>query len=323
MRGACVLIGIALLAPPAGNPAALQSFYVARYARSDHISDWNDQILDVVPEGDGVRVRLVRISLANEYCDRILVEAVERVVPHTTPQRLAGQDLCTLDAGRVDAALEDARARGVGLTEWSASSVIATCGARESVIAFPAGPTIDWHVLKRRHPEVHAAGELFYRVRERVFGRRFTFDPDKGPRPSAQWESTGTSVVPYLLSGRFDSVLVDHLVQLKTYSDPPSRQLQPAELLERASLSFGVYQPVQFPPIALAARVHGDVRLRLTVDAATGEVRGVEALSTQLAGWSLLSTPAVAAARQWRFKPGSVQGDRVDVTIRFEPRCGS
>jgi Gram-negative bacterial tonB protein. len=126
-------------------------------------------------------------------------------------------------------------------------------------------------------------------------------------------------VVPDLLSGTFDRVLGSTFTrQLQGYSGPPSRHLLPADLLEREELKFETYVPVAIPPIALAARVLGDVRLRLTLDRTTGAVTVVERVS----GNTLLSEPAAAAARLWRFTPASLTDDPLEITLRFQPRCG-
>src|SRR5262249_34681171 len=140
---------------------------------------------------------------------------------------------------------------------------------------------------------------------------------------AAGWEAMGTTVVPYLLSGRFHAVLNENFVdQLKTYTGVPPRNVLPAELLEREALKLAAYEPVPIPLILLAARVQGDVRLRLQVDDRTGETTGADVLSRPW-GPGTLDQPILEHVRRWRFEPGSVPEGRVDVTLRFEPRCGT
>ena len=73
----------------------------------------------------------------------------------------------------------------------------------------------------------------------------------------------------------------------------------------------------KFPPIALSARVTGDVRLRLTVHAETGAVTQVDRLSDK----PLLGDVAVQAVRTWKFDPARAPREPIDVTVRFQIRC--
>ena len=79
-------------------------------------------------------------------------------------------------------------------------------------------------------------------------------------------------------------------------------------------------EPV-FPPIAKAARASGEVKVQVTIDKA-GKV--VTALA--LSGHPLLRDAALAAARQWEFKPTMVSGKPVTVsgvlTFKFVPDDG-
>jgi hypothetical protein len=66
------------------------------------------------------------------------------------------------------------------------------------------------------------------------------------------------------------------------------------------------------PPIAVSARVFGDVRVKLEVDRATGAVPRAAIVQ----GLPLLNDATLAAVRQWRFKPWSTPPDPFDVTLR-------
>ena len=102
------------------------------------------------------------------------------------------------------------------------------------------------------------------------------------------------------------------------YTGPPTaRELLPAEVLERDSLPLVDFVAPKYPPIALAARVTGDVRLRLLVDAQTGAVTQVD----RLAGNPLLGDAAVQGARSWKFDPARVSREPIEVTMRFQVRC--
>jgi Gram-negative bacterial TonB protein C-terminal len=319
MRGACVLIGLALLCPATlGPPPPLESFYIGRSTFSDAVAAWSEELLEVTSRDDGVRVRVIRVSLANLHCDRVIVQAAERIFPGTTVGTMAGQNLCALDGKTVESAVARASARSTGVYESAKSTIVARCGGREHVLSFTYDSTINWTALERRDPRIAAAGRLYLQLRARAFGERFSFDP-RNVEADRQQSALGTTVVPDILAGRFDTFFGTRFTsELGGYTGPPSRDLAPAELLERAALTFDSYVPIAIPQIALTMNAHGDVRLRLTVDPPTGDVTGVDALS----GPSILASTASEGVRRWRFTPGSISDGHVDVTLRFEVRCG-
>lgn len=71
---------------------------------SDAIGTAYLEYLDVVPQGAGVRVRLIRVSSSPGECGGSVVEAVERIVPNVTVSSLASRNLCALEQQQVDAA---------------------------------------------------------------------------------------------------------------------------------------------------------------------------------------------------------------------------
>jgi hypothetical protein len=301
------------------QPPALESFYIGRHFFSDDLSGWNKQVLEVIPRGDGVRVRLIRLSLANPFCDGVLVQAAERVIERTTVAKVAGLDLCTLDGAHVEAMLNRASPRAArSRTETAAATIVATCAARETVLSFPYDDSVDWKRLERSSPRVAQAGHLFDHVVDRTFGPRLTFDWGR-PAQIHGFDTVGTTVVPDLVSGRFATVLDSAITdRLRDYTGPPSRHLLPADVLERGQLQLQRDAPIQFPAVALSARISGDVRFRLTVDRTTGAVTAVETVS----GPTLLSEPTAATLGAWQFVPESVPDGHVELTVRFQPRCG-
>jgi TonB family protein len=138
---------------------------------------------------------------------------------------------------------------------------------------------------------------------------------------AAAHEALGTSLLPDLRSTRYAAAFRDELVnELKGYTGPPTqREPLPAEVLERDALPLVAFVAPRLPPIALAARVTGDVRLRLTVNVETGAVIQVD----RLADKPLLGDAAVQAVRAWKFDPARAPHEPVDVTVRFQVRCPS
>jgi len=88
----------------------------------------------VTPQEKDLRVRVIRISAANPYCEGDLVRAADRVLPETTMRKIAGKiDICSYIDESVTAALKAAAPKGVESIEDSATlSIVAKCGAQET-----------------------------------------------------------------------------------------------------------------------------------------------------------------------------------------------
>lgn len=91
----------------------------------------------------------------------------------------------------------------------------------------------------------------------------------------------------------------------------------PAHISEGVMAAALIYkvQPV-YPPIAIAARMEGTVRLRAIIGT-DGSVRELEVLS----GNPILANPAMQAVRLWRYQPTRLNGEAVEVetliTVNF------
>ena len=247
-------------------------------------------------------MRLIHYSADYILCSGGALEAADRMVPASTVAALAGQNLCALTQKQIDTAARRAKIRDQTIWESESDTIVATCGAREIVLSLPVRATIN-SSIDRRDPRVAAALRLFERVRDHAFGSDIRLD-----------DAAGTALVPYLRSGRFAAVLSPHAFENYT---GPQRNPLPAELLERDTLPIEIYQPVPYPMLAATVRVAGDVRLRLRVGA-TGHVSDVEVLKSI----PLLDKAAIEAARSWKFKAQALSRDQVDVTLRFQHRCG-
>ena len=93
------------------------------------------------------------------------------------------------------------------------------------------------------------------------------------------------------------------------------QQFAPA-LLNKHLHEFRNFVPAKYPPLAMQARISGDVELKLEVDPTTGEVKAV----TPLTGNLLLQRSAIEAAKQWVFSPNS-SPEQVSATIRYDLSC--
>ena len=160
--------------------------------------------------------------------------------------------------------------------------------------------------------------------------------PSKAPTPQelAAQEALGTTLLPELVAGKYQSAFRDHQCwiddkeaaclpnylawQLRDYTGPPAqRGPLPAELVDRETLHLLKYTAPTMSSIAVSARVFGDVRLRITAAPATGIVTNVEAIS----GSPLHLPSAIEAARTWQFDPESTPAEPVEVTLRFQLQC--
>lgn len=100
---------------------------------------------------------------------------------------------------------------------------------------------------------------------------------------------------------------------------PPPRSSGPRVIQQSEGVQSGllVYRvDPRYPQIAVSARISGTVELRAIIGR-DGTVRSIEVLS----GSALLSPAAVAAVREWRYKPTLLNGEAVEVethvTVHF------
>ena len=321
-----LVIGATLLT--ATTPLEAQSSKDLRSFFVQLAGEMGDDIVSVEQVGPDVRVRVIRVTRAHHLCANRLVYASQAILPDTSVQAVAGVSLCKWSVGAVDRAAERAR-RYLSTVDFfgSIDTLVADCGGRERVFPFRQRPgrIVIEEVLGRQNPEVLAMWTLGRRLASMVGVE--TTSPER--------EALGTSLLPELVSGKFEAAFRDWCVdtvthktiscrpnylawQLEGYQGPPSRRGPlPIEPRERDSLRFSHYVAPEMPMIALSARVFGDVRLRLTADRETGAVTSVEVRS----GVPLLTPAAVAAARQWRFALDTVPTAPVEVTLPFQIVC--
>lgn len=299
--------------------------------RSFYTTSSNSQIVHVTPESDGVRVRVIEFDYLDQQCWPRVVRAHEVVLPKTSVQDLAATPLCRLDERRVGAAIERARepfirARYDIPAGTPYQTVVAMCDdtPRRFVIDYDRKPNIDAAALRRRDRDVYGLWTLGDRIASRVASSA----PDETER-----ERLGTLAAQDLVSGQYDLAFRDQCWNergarvrcsppfwaqlLKSYAGPERSRMPQPELVEAARWQFSQYVAPAYPPIAMSARIAGDVRIRLMVDATSGAV-GDAAIE---AGPPLLSQSAIAAVRQWRFAPGTVDGNPFTVTLRYALDC--
>ncbi|MGB8543528.1 MAG: energy transducer TonB [Candidatus Acidiferrales bacterium] len=315
-----------------GSPSGknrLQSFYIVRFFFSDYLPGWSDQFLEVTPSGDDVRVRVIRISQANDFCPGVIVRAAERVLPHTSVKKVARTDICAFTSAGVDAALKAAAPNyGADPSDSATETIVAQCGTTQKVFDFPYPVEVDLKVLRESNPEISDLWDTNYRVFRRTFGKDFSFNTAT-PEQEKRMEQLGTSLVPEMMSGKYQPAYAgskcgnqdcdNYLAwELKGYTEAP--QLKDpfvVTLRDAASLHFVKYVPPIMPRIAAIARIWGDVHLLILADPKTGTVTSAKILS----GNAILARAAVTAAQSWQFDPRTLSGQPMGVALSFELKC--
>lgn len=329
-----ILCGALILIAAGANAqhtSRAQSFYIGVHFFSDSLPDGYEEILEAVPAGEDVRVRIIRISLANRYCGGQLVRAVECVLPNTTMSKVTGAvDPCSFTQAAIDSALKSAKPKGVTPIEDSATlSIVAKCGPKERLLELPYPEEVDFKALETHNPRVRALWNLYYNVRVRSFGEHFSFH-DPSAEQERESEDLGTKCLPELVSGKFESGFIGYSCastscdgnylawRLRGYTGAPvTKDIGSVELLNATALHLVKSDLPKYPPLAKQTRVSGEVRLKIFPDAQTGLVRDVQLVS----GTGVLADPAVDAAKKWQFSQGSTSDQPVEAVLKFDLRC--
>jgi TonB family protein len=252
---------------------------------------------------------------------------VDRVLPDTTIRKVAGKvGICSYTEQNVAGALKAAAPKAVESNEDSATtSIVAMCRGKEEVFDFPYPSEVDQKVLSRDNPRVTRLWDLTWEVRSHAFGEHFSFR-DLPPAQEKEAEDLGTEFLPELVSGKFDSAFDGYTCAgqkcdtnylawlLRGYTGPPERKdPSSVELINAIQLHLSKYDLPKYSPLAKQARIQGEVRLEIVPDANTGLVKDVQLVS----GSPMLGNPALDAARQWQFSPGSQSGQPVEAILKF------
>lgn len=322
------MLPIACTAATAQTATALQSFYVQSQL------EFGEQIVEVSQQGRDVRVRTITMEAASEQCPGVVVRADDQTVTNTTVQAVARTPLCSIDERRFARSVGRSRDHVVRSIDWFGwrGSVVASCNGQERRFPFVQRPgdQLDPATLVWRDPDVYRVWTLSLAATEGKLGRGPAEQPDQHTR-----EAFGTTLVPDLVGGKYEAAYRDacwdegqkktvpcepnyFAWRLEGYTGPPAqRGPLPLRLVDHDKWQFATYIPPAFPHIALSARISGDVHLRLEVDGASGAVTQASVAK----GIPLLDDAAVAAARQWRFVPGSTPAGEFDVAVRFQVDC--
>jgi TonB family protein len=332
---AASLAGMLLTALLSSRPAIHAQASPTLGLDSFFVTFTNYRILDVRPTASGVSVRSIQMHYLEELCWTRVMRAYE-VTLNTTVEKLADTPICAVTQSRIDAALERSREKFMRSRDgipWGTyfDSVVAMCGGRERRLIFDydgknvGKPGIDEKKLRQVDSAVHALWTMGNRIASRV--------TPLAPGEAVQ-EAQGTAAAAELLAGRYDAAFTDACrgergagarcepsfwrQVIGKYDGPPQqRGPLPIEIVDRDSFKFTHYVAADYPPIALSARILGDVKVRLSVDGRSGTVTE----ASIVAGRPLLDEAALRAVRQWRFVAGTTPGTPFDITFRFDVKC--
>jgi protein TonB len=104
--------------------------------------------------------------------------------------------------------------------------------------------------------------------------------------------------------------------QIAVIPPPAQKPVRPLRISRMAEGSLAYRLQPTYPPLARAARIQGEVRLRAIISKA-GTIENLAVLS----GHAMLVAAAVDAVRQWRYHPYMLNGEPVEVetevTVNF------
>ncbi len=326
-----VLILLAMTAAAGrADSAKLQEFYIVTASSTDYIPGGADTLLHAWQDGVDTLVRYVNIEYVNASTPRPLVQAAETRMHNMSPANLVkGAYLCAVNQGTLDAAVKKLGKTPFGGVEYTGLGVVARCGTRSVVLRLPSKLLVDQERLAQAYPGFARLWKLDGEIIEAAFGSGHIFHDSAGKNNLSQ-QDEGERLVPELRSGLHDAglavarkagtgnpadstfrFLLEHYRGPVTQEDTEKRPVP--RLVDADAYRFTQFAAPQYPANAMQPRVEGRVKLRLTVEPATGEVRGASAVS----GHPLLCPSAEEAAKRWRLEPGSVSAGTVEVTLEY------
>ena len=91
------------------------------------------------------------------------------------------------------------------------------------------------------------------------------------------------------------------------------------KLVQAEEYRFSRYVAPKYPPLAMQAKIAGIVKLELSVDTNSGEVRDIKVVL----GHPIFLSAVMDAVKQWRFVPEQLhdKGERIPADLVFEWAC--
>jgi TonB family protein len=331
-RRLTIITTMAILAQGANVPLPSQLYIVSQFF-SDYGPSLYYRVTEVVPDGRDTIVRYTRIANSNIFCPRRIVQSVEARLRNRSPADLIkGNNPCAVKSEDLRTAVRK-YSTIQGTFETIRFGIEAQCGSSSVVLGLPISQSVDMKRLNRAEPKMARLWYLVSDIDDPVFGSKDIFH-DRTEADDAALQFAGQRIASELASGKYDAGLAAAAgVTLGDGASPTFRGLLEnyrgpvtaleanagyvPELLNAASYRFSTFVTPEYPRIAMTARIQGRVKLRLTVELSTGEVKAVEAVE----GNRLLQPSALAAAKLWRFEPQSTGTEPLGVTLDYALHC--
>lgn len=338
VRGVVARCGVALvlLASCTGHLNAkdaqrLTGFYVLSMVTSDASPFWYHYVLDVREEGRDSIVRYIRIAPMDGMCAQVTTvkAAIVRLAGVSPSDLIPQSNLCEIDAPAVNRELQR-RVRTAAIDDSARVGIVASCGERSVILHLPFPEQVKLERLRKAAPQLAGLWDIQNAVRGRAFGSVQVFY-DTTVDQEERLNRDGESVVPELLGGRFDAGLLADCAQkqpcespafrheLQTYVGPLGESGREGKLAQAQQYRFSRYVAPKYPALAMQSRIGGTVKLNLTVDTATGNVRDIKVVS----GHPIFRSAVLDAVALWRFFPGEVprNGEDIPADLVFEWGC--
>jgi hypothetical protein len=192
----------------------LENFYVVTQAIFHTDPKWVDHILEVRPEGEGVRVCEIRIAPLNPTCPHhVTVRAIERTVPNTTVKKVAQHfDLCAFTEDDVESMIHAAKRKtGSPASDDDSASqtIVARCGTKQRIFELPDKESLRFDALNLADSHLAAFWDLAAVVEARTFGDDFSL-AKLTPEQDREAQALGAKLVPEIKSGKYDQAFADN-----------------------------------------------------------------------------------------------------------------
>jgi hypothetical protein len=142
LRRLFLVSATAILASRADS-AGPQGFYIVSVALSNAPS-YDYRILDVKQRSADSVVRYIRIAARKTSCGMIFVQAVEAIIPNTTPaQLLEKNNPCAVQPGTLEAAIKK-YAHRARASETTTLGIVAQCDGGPVSLTLPTVDSVKW-----------------------------------------------------------------------------------------------------------------------------------------------------------------------------------
>ena len=327
-----VLLGSGAAGALYGKDAELpNAFYIVSMVTSDASPFWYHYVLDVKPDGHDSIVRYIRIAPMDSMCaEATTVEVATARLAGVSPSDLISpNDLCAIDAASINRELQR-QVRTAAIDDSVRFGIVASCGSRTVVVHLPFPEQVKLERLRKTAPQLARWWGLQMSVKNRAFGPGQVFYGITAEQ-EGHLQHDGQTVVPELVSGHFDAGLdaeclpqqpcksLSFREELRQYVGPLGESGHAPKLIQADEYRFSRYVDPKYPPLAMQARIQGTVKLALSVDTHSGEVRDIKVVS----GHPIFLSTVMDAVKQWRFVPEQLsdKGDRIPADLVFEWTC--